>query len=57
MTPRSYKIGLIRCLAERIRRICSEDDERRIQLEKLKLILTKNDYSIDDYSICISKFV
>ena len=57
MTARSYKIGLIRCLAERIWRICSEDDERRVELDKLKLILARNDYPTEVVESCISKFV
>jgi hypothetical protein len=47
MTAKSYKIGLIRCLAERIWKICEENDDRMAELEKLKLILARNEYPPD----------
>jgi hypothetical protein len=34
LTANRYKIGLIRCLAERIWRICSEEKDRLSELEK-----------------------
>ena len=47
MTARRYKIGLIRCLADRIWKICEENDERMAEIEKLKIILVKNEYPIE----------
>jgi hypothetical protein len=44
LTANRYKIGLIRCLAERTWRICSEEKDRLDELEKLKVILYRNDY-------------
>ena len=44
LTSRKYKISLIRCLADRIWRICSEEEDRERELEKLKLILLRNEY-------------
>jgi hypothetical protein len=46
-TARRYKIGLIRCLAERIWRIVSDKDERIAEIEKLKTILARNEYPAD----------
>ena len=40
-------LGLIRCLAERIWRICSEQEDQLKEIEKLKQILHKNDYPVD----------
>ena len=57
LTARRYKICLIRCLAERIWRIVSDKDERLIEIEKLKIILTKNEYPIDDIDQTITKFL
>ncbi len=44
LTARRYKIGLINCLAERIWRTCSQDVDKELELEKLKLILKRNEY-------------
>jgi hypothetical protein len=57
LTARRYKIGLINCLAERIWRIVSDEDERLIEIEKLKLILVKNDYPTEVIDQTISKFI
>ena len=57
MTPRRYKIGLIKCLAERIWRIVGEEKERLVELEKLKVILARNDYPPDIINTTISLFL
>ena len=44
MTDRKYKIGLIYCLLDRICEICSDKKDRELEVEKLKVILAKNDY-------------
>ncbi len=44
LTANRYKIGLIRCLANRIWKICSDNKDRLDELEKLKIILYRNDY-------------
>jgi len=56
LTARRYKIGLIKCLAERIWRICSEEAERLRELEKLKTILKRNEYPVDVIETTISRF-
>ena len=57
LTAIRYKLGLIRCLAERIWRTCSEADDRMMQLEKLKQIMYKNEYPVDVVERTIYKFL
>ena len=57
LTARRYKLGLIRCLAERIWRICSEENERQIEFEKLKSILQRNEYPLQVIEKALSKFI
>ena len=57
LTANRYKIGLIRCLAERIWRICSEEKDRLSELEKLKVILYRNDYPTEVVERTIKKFI
>ena len=57
LTARRYKIGLIKCLAERIWRIVSDETERLVEIEKLKLILAKNEYPAEVIDNTISKFI
>jgi hypothetical protein len=57
LTARRYKIGLIRCLAERIWRICSVEGERNNELSKLKTILRRNDYPQDVIDKTINLFL
>jgi predicted GIY-YIG superfamily endonuclease len=56
LTSRKYKIGLIRCLADRIWKICSETDEKETELRKLKVILAKNDYPTEVVEKAIASF-
>jgi hypothetical protein len=56
MTSRKYKIGLIRCLADRIWKICTEEEIRETELSKLKLILIGNDYPEDIIDRTIMKY-
>jgi hypothetical protein len=56
-TARPYKISLIRCLAERILRVCSVEDERLVEIDKLKIILQRNDYPLDIIEKTLSKFL
>ena len=44
LTSRKYKIGLIYGLLDRIWRICSEETDKMEEIEKLKIILQKNEY-------------
>jgi len=44
LTTKRYKIGLIYCLLDRIWKICSDSDERDVQVEKLRRILERNEY-------------
>jgi hypothetical protein len=56
LTARSYKVGLIRCLINRIWQICSEPGEREIEKIKLKAILRKNDYPSEIIDSTIEKY-
>ena len=44
LTSRKYKIGLIKCLLDRIWKICSQEEDINTEIEKLKTILAKNEY-------------
>ncbi len=57
LTANRYKTGLIRCLAKRIWRICSEEKDRLSELEKLKVILYRNDYPTEVVERTIKKFI
>jgi hypothetical protein len=57
LTARRYKIGLIRCLAERIWRIVNDPEERLIELDKLKTILERNEYPPEIVNNTITKFL
>jgi hypothetical protein len=54
LTSRRYKVGLFKCLAERIWRIFSVEKNRKSELNKLKAILRRNDYpdSVVDRVLC-----
>ena len=47
LTSRKYKIGLIKCLLNRILRICSETADRDLEIRKLKFNLESNQYPRD----------
>ena len=57
LTSKKYKLGLIYCLLDRIWKICSEEDKRNTEIEKLRLILAKNDYPDFVVNREISKFI
>jgi hypothetical protein len=57
LTARRYKIGLISCLAERAWRIVSDQQERLIELERLRTILARNDYPPDVVETTIARFL
>ena len=57
LTARRYKIGMIRCLTERIWRIVSDSTERLEEIEKLKVILARNEYPPDVIEKSISRFL
>lgn len=44
LTARKYKIGLIKGLLNRICRICTTDQDRSLEIDKLKHILILNEY-------------
>jgi hypothetical protein len=57
LTSRRYKISLIRCLAERVWRICSDEKERLVEINKLKVILERNDYPLDIIDRTLNLFI
>jgi len=57
LTARRYKIGLIRCLAERIWRKVSDEQERLTEIEKLKTILARNEYPPEVVDESIARFL
>jgi predicted GIY-YIG superfamily endonuclease len=44
LTARKYKINLIKCLVDRIFKICSDEDQILIEIEQLKVNLSSNNY-------------
>jgi len=56
LTSRKYKIGLIYCLCDRIWKICQSNEQRMIEVKKLKAILTKNEYPDEIIDKEINKF-
>ena len=57
LTSRKYKLGLIRCLMDRIWKICSEETDRLIEIKMLKNILTKNEYPSEIVAKEIERFI
>ena len=57
LTSRKYKIGLIKCLLDRIWKICSEEVDKEFETEKLKNILLKNEYPIQIIDTEFEKFI
>jgi hypothetical protein len=57
LAPKSYKVGLIKCLLTRASRICSTEKLLKEEISNIKKILLKNSYpaklvsnTIRDYS-------
>ena len=57
LTSRKYKISLIYCLCDRIWKICQAQEDRDLELKKLKQILAKNEYPDHIINQEIEKFV
>ena len=57
LTSRKYKIGLIKCLLNRIWRICSNPETRSVETSRTKSILLKNNYPANVLDKEIAKFV
>ena len=57
LTSRKYKIGLIKCLLNRIWRICSDLETRSLETSRAKSILLKNNYPAHVLDKEITKFV
>jgi hypothetical protein len=57
LTARKYKIGLIKCLVKRIVNVCSEVSEREKHLDKLKLLLLRNQYPKEVIERVMSKYL
>ena len=57
LTARRYKIGLIRCLAERIWRTVSDTCERMAELQRLRTILARNEYPASVIECTLKRFM
>ena len=57
LTSRKYKINLIKCLLDRIWKICSDYELINIEIIKLKQILLNNDYPLSIIDDEIYKFI
>ena len=57
LTTKKYKIGLIYCLLNRAWKICSDPDEREREIDKLRVILAKNEYPEQVVENEIQKFI
>lgn len=57
LTSRKYKIRLIHGMLERISRICTEKEDRNLEMRKLRAILEKNDYPSNVIDAEFAKFM
>ena len=57
LTSRKYKISLIKCLCDRIWRICQDEQQRDVEIQKLRMILIKNQYPENIIEKEIKRFV
>ena len=57
LTSKRYKINLIGCLLTRAYNICSDLSKLHLEIEKIKQILSKNDYPMDTIDTQIKKFL
>jgi hypothetical protein len=44
MASQKYKVGLIKCLLDRIWKICSTESDRAAEIEQLRRILARNEF-------------
>ena len=57
LTAKRYKIGLIKGLLSRICKICSTNEDRDLEIEKLKHVLDLNDYPADVVNKVVKDFL
>ena len=57
LTPRKYKLGLINCLLDRAHRIFKNEALLKIEIAKIKKILTKNEYPTKIVSNTIQRYL
>jgi hypothetical protein len=57
LTAKKYKVGLVRCLLDRIWRICTTQEDRNEEVKKLKSILAKNQYPANIVNEIIRKYI
>jgi hypothetical protein len=57
LTSKRYKINLIGCLLTRAYNICSDLNKLHLEIEKIKQILSKNDYPLNIIDKQIKKFL
>ena len=57
LTSKKYKISLIKCLCDRIWRICQDEQQRDVEIQKLRMILIKNQYPENIIEKEIKRFV
>jgi hypothetical protein len=57
LTTKKYKLGLIYCLLNRAWKICSDEEEREREINKIKAILAKNEYPEQVVENEIKKFI
>ena len=57
LTTKKYKIGLIYCLLNRAWKICTDEEEREREINKIRAILAKNEYPEQVVEDEIKKFI
>ena len=57
LTSRRYKVSLIKCLAERIWRICTVEEDKQLELERLKIIFQRNEYPLEAIEETLQRFL
>lgn len=56
LLPRNYKIGLINCLVDRARKICSSNEALESEIKKIRFTLKENEYPAKVINNTINKY-
>jgi hypothetical protein len=56
LLPRNYKIGLINCLIDRARKICSSSEALESEIKRIRFTLKKNEYPAKVINNTINKY-
>jgi len=57
LTSRRYKVGLLKCLLNRMKKICSNEEKTLIEMEQLRELMMKNNYPTNIITQEFDKFL